>query len=42
MSEKSPISIDEIVDCKSILKAIRRDSKSKLIFTYFEHKFNKN
>ena len=42
MSEKSPISIDEIVDCQSILKAIRRDSKSKLIFTYSEHKFNKN
>ena len=34
MSEKSPISIDEIIDCKSILKSIRGDNKHKLIFAH--------
>ena len=33
-SEKSPITIDEIFDCKSILKSIRRDNKHKLIFAH--------
>ena len=32
MSEKSPISTDELIDCKSILKSIRGDKKHKLIF----------
>ena len=34
MSEKSPISIDKIVDFKSILKSIRGGNKHKLIFTH--------
>ena len=34
MSEKSPISIDEIIDWKSMLKSIRGDNKRKLIFAY--------
>ena len=32
MCEKSPISIGEIIDCKSILKSIWGDNKHKLIF----------
>ena len=34
MSEKSPISTDELIDCKSILKSIRGDKKHKLIFAH--------
>ena len=34
ISQKSPISINETVDCKSILKAIRGDNKRKLIFAH--------
>ena len=34
LSEKSPISIDEWVDCKSILKSTWRDHKHQLIFAY--------
>ena len=34
MSEKSPISIDEIVNCKSTLKSIRGDNKHKLIVAH--------
>ena len=34
MSEKSPISIDEIIDWKSMLKSIRGDNKRKLIFAH--------
>ena len=34
MSEKSPISIDEIVYCESILKSARGDNKHKLIFAH--------
>ena len=34
MSEKSPISTDEIVDCKSILKSKLGDDKHKLIFAH--------
>ena len=32
MFEKSPIGIDEIIDCKSILKLIRGGNKHQLIF----------
>ena len=32
--ENKPISIDEIVDCKIILKSIRGDNKHKLIFAH--------
>ena len=34
MSENSPISIDEKIDCKSILKSIRGDSQHKFIFAH--------
>ena len=34
MSEKSPISIDEIVHCESILKSVRGDKKHKLVFAH--------
>ena len=34
MFEKSPISTDELVDCKSVLKSIWRDKKHKLIFAH--------
>ena len=34
MSEKSSINIDEILDCKSILKSMRWDNKHKLIFAH--------
>ena len=45
MSEKSPISIDEILDSKSILKSIGGDNKHKLNFSHLNinatiHKFD--
>ena len=45
MSEKSPISIDEIVDYKSILKSVRGGNKHKLVLAHMnlnsELKFNR-